>query len=213
MAQRSCEFSIPTPGGSAIVRLASRSAGSRVDLARRSPFGRGFVTSAVATPPPTRRLAFREMTLADIDDLALLLGDPDVLWVYPHPYTRDEARGWIEWNVGLYRELGFGLWYLTLRDTGEFVGECGLTPQQVEGATEIEVGYHVRPKFWGLGFATEAARACRSFAREVAGLHRLVALIDPRNVASQRVAAKIGLAFEREASVPGKVLRVYSSDL
>ena len=61
--------------------------------------------------------------------------------------------------------------------------------------------------------ATEAARACRSFAREVAGLHRLVALIDPRNVASQRVAAKIGLAFEREASVPGKVLRVYSSDL
>jgi len=153
------------------------------------------------------------MTLADIDDLALLLGDPDVLWVYPHPYTRDEARGWIEWNVGLYRELGFGLWYLTLRDTGEFVGECGLTPQRVEGATEIEVGYHVRPKFWGLGFATEAARACRSFAREVAGLHRLVALIDPGNVASQRVAAKIGLAFEREASVPGKVLRVYSSDL
>ena len=152
------------------------------------------------------------MTLADIDDLALLLGDPDVLWVYPHPYTRDEARGWIEWNVGLYRELGFGLWYLTLRDTGEFVGECGLTPQQVEGATEIEVGYHVRPKFWGLGFATEAARACRSFAREVAGLHRLVALIDPRNVASQRVAAKIGLAFEREASVPGKVLRVSEAD-
>src|SRR5437879_931645 len=88
------------------------------------------------------------MTSADIDDLSLVLADPDVLWVYPHPYTRDEARGWIEWNVGLYRELGFGLWYLTLRDTGEFVGECGLTPQQVEGATEIEVGYHVRPKFW-----------------------------------------------------------------
>jgi RimJ/RimL family protein N-acetyltransferase len=167
----------------------------------------------MAIPLPTRRLAFREMTPADIDDLAGLLGDPEVLWVYPRPYTRDEVRGWIEWNLGLYEKQGFGLWYLTLNDTGEFVGECGLTPQQVEGATEIEVGYHICPKFWGRGLATEAAGACRSFARDVARLDRLVALIDPRNLASQRVAAKIGLTFEREAAVPGKVLRVYSSEL
>lgn len=167
----------------------------------------------MAIPPPTQRLAFREMTLADVDDLTALLGDAAVLWVYPRPYTRDEARDWIDWNMRLYRESGFGLWYLTLRETGEFVGECGLTPQQVEGTTEIEVGYDVLPKFWGRGLATEAAGACRSFARDAAGLDRLVALIDPRNLASQRVAAKIGLVYERDATVPGKVLRVYSSAL
>jgi RimJ/RimL family protein N-acetyltransferase len=191
--------------------MATATRGSRPFRDRgREP---GREASAMAIPPSTRRLAFREMTLADIDDLTALLGDAEVLWVYPRPYTREEARGWIEWNVRLYREVGFGLWYLTLRDTGEFVGDCGLTPQPVEGATEIEVGYHLRPKFWGRGLATEAAGACRSFARDVARLDRLVALIDPRNLASQRVAAKIGLAFEREATVPGKVLRVYSSAL
>jgi RimJ/RimL family protein N-acetyltransferase len=167
----------------------------------------------MAVPPPTPRLAFREMTPDDLDDLLALLGDAEVLWVYPHPYSRDEALSWIEWNVRLYREMGFGLWYLTLVETGEFVGECGLTPQSVEGATEIEVGYHIRPTFWGRGLATEAARACRVFARDVAGLDRLVAYIDPRNLASQRVAAKIGLTFEREAKVPGKVLRVYAAAL
>lgn len=164
-------------------------------------------------PPATARLDFREMTPADLDAMATLLGDPVVMWVYPHPYSRDEALGWIERNVKLYRVRGFGLWLLTLRDTGEFVGECGLVPQVVEGQDQIEVGYHIRPALWGRGLATEAVTACRDFARDVVGLDRLVALIDPRNVASQRVATKAGLAFEHEAMVPGKLLQVYATAL
>jgi RimJ/RimL family protein N-acetyltransferase len=150
------------------------------------------------------------MTPADLDDMAALLGDPVVMWVYPHPYSRDEALEWIRRNVELYRRRGFGLWLLTLRETGEFVGECGLVPQVVEGQEHIEVGYHIRPALWGRGLATEAVTACRDFARDEAGLSGIVALIDPRNVASQKVATKAGLEFEREAAVPGKVLRVYA---
>ncbi len=153
------------------------------------------------------------MTPADLDDMAGLLGDPVVMWVYPRPYTRDEALDWIERNRRTYRDVGLGLWLLRLRETGEFVGECGLTPQVVEGTAEIEVGYHIRTPFQGRGLATEAAAASRDFAREVAGLRRLVALIDRRNLASQRVAAKIGLSFEREATFPTKVLGVWSGDL
>jgi RimJ/RimL family protein N-acetyltransferase len=164
-------------------------------------------------PPSTAHLDFREMTTADLDDMATLLGDPAVMWVYPHPYSRGEALEWIERNLKLYGERGYGLWLLTLRGTGEFVGECGLVPQVVEGETQIEVGYHIRPALWGRGLATEAVTACRDFARDVAGLDRIVALIDPRNVASQRVATKAGLTFEREATVPGKVLRVYATAL
>ena len=164
-------------------------------------------------PPPTERLEFHEMTLADLDDMAALLGDPAVMWVYPRPYTRDEARDWIERNQRTYRELGFGLWLLRLRATGEFVGECGSTPQVVEGTAEIEVGYHIRTPFQGLGLATEAAGASRAFARDVAGLPRLVALIDPRNSASQGVASKIGLSLEREATFPTKILGVWASAL
>jgi RimJ/RimL family protein N-acetyltransferase len=75
------------------------------------------------------------MAADDLDDMAALLGDPQVMRYYPHPKTRQEALGWIEWNQQLYREHGFGLWLLTLRASGEFVGDCGLTPQQVDGVT------------------------------------------------------------------------------
>ena len=84
-------------------------------------------------PPPTPRLAFREMTHDDLDDMAGLLGDPEVMRHYPRPKSRDEALAWIAWNQRLYREYGVGLWLVTLRDSGEFVGDCGLTPQQVDG--------------------------------------------------------------------------------
>jgi RimJ/RimL family protein N-acetyltransferase len=133
----------------------------------------------MAVPPPTPQLAFREMTPNDLDDMAALLGDPEVMRYYPHPKNRDQALAWISWNQRLYRTHGYGLWLLSLRDTGVFVGDCGLTPQQVDGVTEIEVGYHVRACLQGRGLGTEAAGACRDYARDVLEVDRLVAIIDP----------------------------------
>lgn len=88
----------------------------------------------------TDRLALREMTDADLDDIAALLGDEQVMRYYPRPKTRDEAARWISWNRRLYAEHGFGLWAIRLIDSGEFVGECGLTIQVVDGVEEVEVG-------------------------------------------------------------------------
>ena len=142
------------------------------------------------------------MTRADLDDMALLLGDPEVMTYYPRPKTRDEAARWIEWNRGLYQMRGHGLWLLSTPDAG-FVGDCGLTPQEVDGVTELEVGYHVLPALQGRGYATEAAAASRDFARDVLGAKRLVAIIHPDNRPSQRVAEKIGLRPEKRAVVHG----------
>ena len=165
-------------------------------------------------PAPTRRLAFREMTADDLDDMAALLGDRDVMRHYPYPMNRDEALAWIEWNQRLYRNHGFGLWLITLRATGEFVGDCGLTPQDVEGTTDIEIGYHVRAALQGRGYATEAAAACRDHARNVLHLDRLIAIIAPDNVPSQRVATKLGLTLEREATTKsGSQTRIYAAAL
>jgi RimJ/RimL family protein N-acetyltransferase len=165
-------------------------------------------------PAPTQRLAFRQMTARDLDDMAALLGDPEVMRYYPHPKNRDEALAWIDWNQRLYRQEGFGLWLLTLRATGEFVGDCGLTPQQIEGTTAIEVGYHVRAALQGLGYATEAAAACRDHARDVLDVNRLIAITNPDNVPSQRVAENIGLAYERDAiSGSGQPVRIYATAL
>jgi RimJ/RimL family protein N-acetyltransferase len=152
------------------------------------------------------------MTADDLDDMAALLGDPDVMRHYPSPKTRDEALAWIEWNQRLYRQEGFGLWLVTLRATGEFVGDCGLTPQEIEGVTELELGYHVRTGLQGNGYATEAAGACRDHARDVLEAKRLIAIIDPENQPSQRVAEKIGLPFEREAtSRSGALVRIHAT--
>lgn len=161
----------------------------------------------------TQRLIMREMTGADLDDLAALLGDPEVMRFYPRPRTRAEAEDWIDWNLRLYRDYGFGLWAMVLRDTGEFAGDCGLTLQQVDGAEEIEVGYHVRASLQGNGYATEAAAAARDFARDSLGLRRLIAIIDPANTPSQRVAGKIGLAPEKLATVFGTQHVIYAGTL
>jgi RimJ/RimL family protein N-acetyltransferase len=167
----------------------------------------------MAPPDPTARLSFREMTEADLEAMAALLGDPVVMAYYARPKDRAEALAWIEWNQRLYREHGFGLWIMEERGSGQFIGDCGLTPQLVDGTTEIEVGYHVRAELQRRGFATEAATAARAYARDVLGLDRLVALIRPDNVPSQRVAEKIGLRFERETSRSGSTSRVYSGFL
>ncbi|GAA3788574.1 GNAT family N-acetyltransferase [Streptomyces phyllanthi] len=165
-------------------------------------------------PSPTPRLAFRQMTEDDLDDMAALLGDPNVMRHYPRPMTREEALDWIDWNRRLYRQEGFGLWLVTLRATGEFVGDCGLTPQEVEGVTDIEVGYRVRADLQGNGYATEAAAACRDHARDALGARRLIAIIRPDNRPSQRVAEKIGLPFERDAvSRSGLPVRVHATSL
>lgn len=163
---------------------------------------------AILTTP---RLVLREMTAADLDDMAALLGDEEVMHYYPRPKTREEARAWIDRNQRLYREHGFGLWAMVLRATREFAGDCGLTPQRVDGSEEVEVGYHVRASLQGNGYATEAATACRDFARDALGLHRLIAIINPANIPSQKVAEKIGLRPEKRAHVFGAEQIIYAA--
>jgi RimJ/RimL family protein N-acetyltransferase len=165
------------------------------------------------TVPTTRRLILREMTGADLDPMAELLGDPDVMRYYPAPKSREEVQAWIDWNQRLYRQRGFGLWAITLRATNEFAGDCGLTPQRVDGVEEIEVGYHIRASLHGNGYAPEAAAACRDFARDILGLRRMIAIIDPANIPSQRVAAKIGLTQEKETTVFGIQRVIYAADI
>lgn len=145
-------------------------------------------------PAPTARLRFHEMSLTDLPNMTQLLGDPRVMAFYPAPKTPAEARRWIEWNVENYAAFGHGLWVIELLN-GTFVGDCGLTWQKVNGTRRIEVGYHVLPEFQGQGLATEAAMACREFARTNLGVTELIALVAVDNRASQRVAEKLGMRW------------------
>ncbi len=152
-------------------------------------------------PEPTERLRFRRMELADLDDMAAVLCAPDP---YPHDRpgkTRDDAVRWIEWQERNYAEHDFGLWIVETH-AGEFVGDCGLTMQDVEGTPHVEVGYHVVPEQRRFGYASEAARAVRDCAA-AHGVEHLIALIRPENTPSQGVARKLGMEVERTAFVHG----------
>lgn len=143
-------------------------------------------------PEPTDRLVFREMTENDLDAMADMLGDPEVMTFFPAPKTRDESAEWITRMQQRYREHGHGLWVIETHD-GDFVGDCGLTWQSVNDTPVLEVGYHVRRAMQRQGYATEAARACVELvARELAPT-LLTAIIHPANDASRRVAENLGM--------------------
>ena len=147
--------------------------------------------------PRSDRLNFGNMTDDDLEDMAAMLAYPDVMEYYPRPKSRGEAQAWIDWNKSNYAQHGYGLWIIETK-AGKFAGDCGLTWQAVNGRPELEVGYHVRAEMQGRGYATEAAAACRDFARDVLAARHLVAIIHPDNRASRRVAEKIGLEFEED---------------
>lgn len=151
------------------------------------------------------------MRADDLDNLAALLGDPEVMRYYPTPKTREQAQAWIDWNLRNYAEHGFGLWAIETHG-GEFVGDCGLTWQDVSGTRDIEVGYHVRTAWQGKGLATEAAAACRDAARE-AGVNRLTANVRSDNLPSQRVARKIGLSEWARIEAHGHEVVIFGTEL
>ncbi|WP_258567197.1 MULTISPECIES: GNAT family N-acetyltransferase [unclassified Microbacterium] len=143
-------------------------------------------------PGPTARLVFREMTENDLDAMADMLGDPEVMAFFPAPKTRDESAEWIARMQQRYREHGHGLWIIETHD-GDFVGDCGLTWQSVNDEPVLEVGYHVRRAMQRQGYATEAARACVELVTREFAPTLLTAIIHPANDASRRVAENLGM--------------------
>jgi RimJ/RimL family protein N-acetyltransferase len=145
----------------------------------------------------TQRLKLREFTQGDLDDLAAMVADEDQMRFYPRPKTRDEASAWIGRNVSLYEEYGFGFWFIEAVPTSGFLGYCGIRPLALDGASEMEMGWHTKKTSWNQGIATEAAAAARDLAFRRFALSRLVAIIHPDHVASRRVAEKIGMHVEK----------------
>jgi RimJ/RimL family protein N-acetyltransferase len=158
----------------------------------------------------TERLWLRELTLDDVDDLHEVLGDAHSMRFYPHPFSREEVLGWIEWARRSYAEHGHGLWGLVLKESGELVGDCGLAVHEVDGDRLVEVGYHVKPSHQRRGLATEAALVCRDHAFEAVGVDRLIALVRVENAPSAEVAHNVGMTVWKETMRGGFRHHVFS---
>jgi ribosomal-protein-alanine N-acetyltransferase len=146
----------------------------------------------------TLRLSLREFIPGDADALALVLSDPETMRYYPAPFDRAGVEEWIARNCRRYVKDGHGLWAMVLETNGELIGDCGLTVQDVDGTTEVEIGYHVRRDHWGKGLATEGARACRDYGFANLPAERLVSMIRPENLPSRRVAEKNGMSVSKQ---------------
>lgn len=142
----------------------------------------------------TERLYLREMTPEDAESAYLLNLDPEVIrYTGDNPFESvEDAKTFLE-KYTHYRQYGFGRWAVILKETGEYLGWCGLkyTPE----LDEFDIGYRFMQKFWGFGYATEAAEACMQYGFEKLGIPVIVGRAMPENTASVRVLEKIGLTY------------------
>ena len=143
----------------------------------------------------TDRLFLREMKPDDFQALFRVLGDPETMWHYPYTFDGQHVRDWIERNIKRYRKDGFGLWAVCLKDTGEMIGDCGLTLQNINGETLPEIGFHIRRDCQRKGYAREAAGAVRDWAFRNTDNPALYSYCRYTNGPSIKTAESIGMHF------------------
>lgn len=150
----------------------------------------------------TPRLDLRRFELDDAQFFFEMNSDPEVI-----KYTGDTnfesvsaARQFIA-GYDHYSKHGYGRWTVVLRQTGEPIGFCGLKNHPEEGY--IDLGYRLMKKYWGEGYATEAAHACLIHGLHNLGMTEIVGRTASENKASVRVLEKIGMKFWKHAPCEG----------
>ena len=142
----------------------------------------------------TDRLVLRKMTHADYPALAAILQDEQTMYAYEGAYSDEETQAWLDRNLRRYAADGFGLWAAALKATGEMIGQCGITWQDVNGERVPEIGYLFNRMHWHNGYATEAAVACKEYAFHTLGFVKIYSIIRDTNGASKAVAIRNGMA-------------------
>jgi len=143
----------------------------------------------------TARLVFRELTHEDLESVAAILQDAETMAVWKGPFTDEAVVAWLDTQLARYAEFGFGLYAAVLRDTGQVIGQCGITWQDIDGVRRREVGYLFNRAFWHRGFAVEAASAMRDWAFNELGTDDVWAQVRFTNLASMNVAIRCGMVI------------------
>ncbi len=156
----------------------------------------------------TERLLLRMLEQSDFEDYAAIHTDPEVTRFTTRTHL-DRMETWrhLAMIVGHWHLRGFGMWGVFARDNGQLVGRVGFL--QPEGWPDFELGWTMGRASWGKGYAPEAARACLDYAFDVMKRDRVISLIDPNNIASIRVAEKIGETVEGETEIGGHRVLIY----
>lgn len=156
----------------------------------------------------TTRLKLRAFTINDWQPYAEMYADVSfVRYLGGKPLSKEQVWENIAIILGHWNLLGYGIWALECRTTGQLIGRAGLL--NLPGWPDVEICWALSPRFWGNGYATEAAQASINWAFEEAGLGRLISLIHPENKASEAVALRLGEKFREKITFEGKPTNVY----
>ena len=165
----------------------------------------------------TERLYLREMTGNDFEALKKVLSDPEIMQHYPCAFDDAEVKSWIQRNIERYRIFGFGLWAVCLKETGEMIGDCGLTMQLINGQIKPEIGYHIKADQQRKGYAKEAASAVRDWTFINTPFNIVYSYMKYTNEASARTAISYGCRqvdeFEDDVNGITKVFAVSRNDV
>ncbi len=144
----------------------------------------------------SERLIFRRMTKDDFPELCKMLQNPDVMYAWEHAFTDEEVYEWIKKRTALYSRLGYDYFLSVDKNTNEVVGQIGLLDEPVENTHYTGLGYILKKEFWHKGYALEGAHAMLDYAFNVLGKDKVIATIRPENVASVKVAQRLGMKEE-----------------
>ena len=141
----------------------------------------------------TERLYLREMRQSDFESLCKILKDEETMYAYEGAFGNEEVQEWLDRQLLRYQKYGFGLWAAVLKESGNMIGQCGLTMQPWKDKELLEIGYLFQRLYWHKGYAIEAAKACRKYAFEVLNADEVCSIIRDTNVPSQKVAVRNGM--------------------
>jgi ribosomal-protein-alanine N-acetyltransferase len=156
----------------------------------------------------TERLQLRLFRPDDLDELSLIFGDPDVVRYLGsgHPASRADTETALDSIIRHWQVHGFGRWAAICKQTRRLIGYCGL--RNFNGMPELV--YLLSKQYWGMGLATEMARASLKYGFEERQFERIIAMAKLANVASQRVMRKIGMGFQENAVIFNMEVAFYS---
>ncbi len=139
----------------------------------------------------TERTYLRQLTLDDVDNVLQIFSDLEAMKYSPAATTQDrtDAEDFIKWSIQNYEKHGLGAWAVIAKSTGKYIGQSGLIPQEIG----LEVFYSFIREFWGQGFATEVASACKDYAFQKLQEARLISIIHPDNNRAIKVAQKLAM--------------------
>lgn len=144
----------------------------------------------------TERLYLRKLNQDDYESLCKILQDEETMYAYEGAFSDAEAHEWLDRQLARYEKWGFGSWAVVLKESGELIGQCGLTMQPWKEQEVLEIGYLFRREYWHKGYATEATRACKKYAFETLGADEVCSIIRDTNIASQKVAVRNGMSVK-----------------